>query len=262
MSFFFDVWTNSGFVLASDVRLLVNGEPGCLHKIAFSGRGSTVNCAIAVCGDYPESCLQHFHHAWMTKDTLHDVAQDFASHWVDKYAGTNDYSAVHLVGFENSPHGPIPQVWFWCNWDGENYLSKEVLDGQLNDFSNPIPHNNHIPQKINQSYKRFPHTLEEEHQLVAMFLTQVQPYFTWNGDTTFWRSASEAVTTAMNLVKANNPNLSLDNICELTGTCIEFLIKLGSLLPNSTVGFSSEGDFDLVKVTFEGSTWVRHAQLS
>jgi hypothetical protein len=53
MSFFFDVLTSQGFVLASDVRFVINGEPKHAHKLDISSGASKVNCAIAVCGEYP-----------------------------------------------------------------------------------------------------------------------------------------------------------------------------------------------------------------
>jgi hypothetical protein len=264
VSFFFDVWTSQGFVLASDVRLIVNGEPGYAHKLAMSGPKSRVNCAIAVCGEYPRNCLGYFHAATLTKDTLREVAEYFASRWVERYAGTEEYSAVHLVGFERVGNSDtlLPQMWFWSNWTGRGYHNKETLERQLNTFSEPIPHNNHIPHKVKQLTERFPGpTLEEESSLVTTFLKLYEPYFTWNGDTGFWRSAADAVGSALNLLKGKKPRWTLAEISDVTSTCLEFLIKVGNLLPDSTVGLSREGDFDVLQVTPKERTWITQANI-
>lgn len=264
MSFFFDVWTSTGFVLASDVRFTVNDELTYIHKIVDSGSSSRVNCAIAVCGDYPENCLNYFTEATLAKDSLREVAQRFAGKWTERYAGTEDYSAVHLVGFESIPASEIlvPQMWFWTNWSGSGYYSQETLVKQLDSFSNPIPDNNHIPQKIQQLTGRFPgSTLEQEGALVTSFLQRYQPYFTWNGDTSFWRSAADSVGAALNLLKDRKSSWTIDEIGEVTGACLEFLVKVGGLLPESTVAFSEEGRFDMLSVTPEGSQWIEQADI-
>lgn len=263
MSFFFDVWTNSGFVLASDVRLLENGEQKLMHKIVTSGPSSKIKCAIAVCGDYPRTCANFFRHAWMVKDSLHDIAQDFASQWTERYAGTQDYSAVHLVGFEKigTSNTQIPQVWFWCNWGLNGYLTKAQLAQQLADFSRPVPFNDHIPQKIVELGGQFPHSLEEEHKYVTRFLSQRQPYFSWNGDTDYWRGAMVSVAKALKQMPINRSSHLLDQACDMVRRCIGHVIGLGYLLPNSTVGFSNEGEFDMVKVTPDQNTWVHHAKI-
>ncbi len=205
MSFFFDVWTKEGFILTSDVRMIINGKVTMLHKLA-SSRNSKIVCAIAVCGDYPENCLNFFLEATMTKDTMRDAAFAFSQKWTDRYAGTKDYSGVHLVGFEkvHSFVTMLPQMWYWCNWKGPNpddFFSNEELSLDIKSFSKPIPHNNHIPYKIKELTGKFPGpTLGDETKYVIDFLQKYQPFFTWNGDTSFWRSALGTIDSAMALL--------------------------------------------------------------
>ena len=254
MSFFFDVWSNKGFVIASDVKLTVDGEPNYLHKIAIPTRGSKINCALVVCGVYPENCINYFNDASNTKDSLREIAKRFASKWTKRYRGIDEYSAVHLVGYERIPNTfkHVPQMWYWTNWDGIGYRSKEELEKAYLSFNNPIPDDNHLPWKIKQTTGKFPEpTLEEENSLVTSYLKLYQPIFTWNGDNTFWRSATQAVGSAMNLLWRKKSSWTLEEIIELTKHCFEFLAKVGYLLPESTVGLSPEGDFDLVTVTTE-----------
>lgn len=262
MSFFFDVWTSQGFILASDVRLIENGEPKYAHKIKVSGHHSKVKCAIAVCGEYPSNSLGYFTEATCVKDSLREVAERFATKWVERYAGTEEYSAIHLVGFEKNTSIAdefLPQMWFWSNWDVEGYYRREILEDQLRSFSNPIPHNNHIPQKIRQNNGCFPKP-EQEYSSVMSFLQHYEPYFTWNGDTSFWRSAVHAVGSALNLLRNKKQNWTLDEVSRVTGLCLEFLIKVGNILPNSTVGLSDEGDFDVVRVTPQDAEWIKKAE--
>src|SRR5438132_12832122 len=117
MSFFFDVWTSEGFILASDVRLITNEAPDYAHKIRCSGADSKIKCAIAVCGEYPQTSLGFFTSAISAKDSLRDIAHHFAVNWTTRFAGTNEYSAVHLVGFEPVPNSVqyIPQACYWFN---------------------------------------------------------------------------------------------------------------------------------------------------
>jgi hypothetical protein len=265
MSFFFDVWAYEGFVLASDVRLIVNGGQHFLHKIQTS-HNSKVNCAIAVCGEYPENCIKYFVEASTVNDTMKEIAERFASRWTERYAGTEDYSAVHLVGFEklNDSIKTVPQVWYWHNWTGTTgFLSEEKLQEDLESFSQPIPINNHLPWKIKELTGKFPEpTLEDECELVLSFLRMFQPYFTWNGDTNFWRSAANAVGSAMNLLWREKSSWKIEETVQLTSICLEFLAKTGSLLPNSTVGLSHSGTFDVVTVTPDETKWVSRADLS
>lgn len=258
MSFFFDVWTSEGFILASDVRLVNNGEIKTLHKLASAPRGSRVVCAVAVCGDYPENCLNFFLEAAMSKDSLRDLAHAFAEKWTKRYSGTRDYSGVHLVGFERIPDCDtvLPQMWFWCNWQGpnaEDFHAEETLSSALQSFSEPIPHNDHIPYKIKELTGKFPApTLSSEAELVNAFLKIHQPFFTWNGDAAFWRSALGTVNSAMSLLIKEKTNWSIDDVGRLTRYCLTFLANTGSLLKSPTVALSSDEEADILKITTSG----------
>jgi hypothetical protein len=268
MSFFFDVWTSEGFILASDVRLINNKEIRTLHKLAFAPPGSKVVCAIAVCGDYPENCLNFFLEAAMSKDSLRDLSHAFAEKWTKRYSGVHDYSAVHLVGFEKIPgcDTVLPQMWFWCNWQGpnaEDFHPEETLFSALQSFSEPIPHNNHIPYKIKELTGKFPTpTLSSEAELVNAFLKIYQPFFTWNGDTAFWRSALGTVNSAMSLLIKEKTNWSIDDIGRLTWYCLSFLANTGSLLKSSTVALSSDEEADILKITPSGVEKVNWTKLN
>jgi hypothetical protein len=125
MSFFFDVLSTAGFVLASDVRLSTSGQQGYCHKVVPSGPNSKVRCAIAVCGDYPEACINFFTEAHSMKDSLREIAKYFAIKWTEKYVGTSEYSAVHLVGYEkmSCAGAVVPQLWYWRTWDEGRFLT-------------------------------------------------------------------------------------------------------------------------------------------
>ena len=265
MSFFFDVWTADGFILASDVILLVDEEQQFMRKILPSSHNSTVNCAIAVCGNYPDNCLGYFLKATMQKDSLREVAESFAQEWTDRYAGTEEYSAVHIVGYEKIAvtNVLVPQMWYWNNWSPkQQFLPEDELRRALDSFADPIPSNNHIPQKIKQLAGSFPgSTLQEEHDLVRSFLHQVQPYFTWNGDTMFWRNAAENVNSALRLLRSQKQHWTLEESIELTDACLQFLVKVGMLLPRTTVSLDPQGSFDLLQVTPAGACWVRKSDL-
>ena len=193
-----------------------------------------------------------FTQAISRKDTLKEVAHDFAREWTRRFAGTEQYSAVHLVGFERIPETDefVPQMWYWCNWTGERYLTGEELSGQLESFSDSIPFNNHIPRKIKQLTGKFPAApYAEECSLVTSFLALYQPYFTWNGDTHFWRSAAQVVGSAMNLLLSERLHWSIDETWQLTKICLQFLAKVGSFMSESTVGLSPEEECDVLVVT-------------
>lgn len=268
MSFFFDVWTSEGFILASDVRLINNNKIKTLHKLAPAPPGSKVVCAIAVCGDYPENCLNFFFEAAMTKDSLRDLARAFAEKWTKRYSGTRDYSGVHLVGFEKiSGCGTeVPQMWFWCNWQGPNaddFYSEETLSSALQSFSEPIPNNNHIPYKIRELTGKFPEqTLSGEAELVSAFLKINEPFFTWNGDTAFWRSALGTVNSAMTLLTREKANWSIDDVGRLTRYCLTFLANAGSLLKSPTVALSSDKEADILKITPSGVEKINWTKLN
>jgi hypothetical protein len=211
--------------------------------------------AVVVCGEYPTACINFFRNATGRKDTLRDIAHYFASKWTERFAGTQEFSAVHLVGFERITGSgySVPQMWFWCNGlgpDPNRFKSKDELEAELATFSEPIPSNNHIPWKIKGTTGKFPgSTLEEERSLVMSFLRLHEPFFTWNGDTQFWRSASNAVGSAMNLLWREKSAWTIDEVGRLTGYCLRFLANVGTLLPESTVGLSQNEEFDIIAVT-------------
>lgn len=255
MSFFFDVWTAEGFVLASDVKLTGRHDMPYLHKIFCPPSTSKVVWAAAVCGELPETC-NHFLAEATGKDTLREVAHHFARRWTDRYADTQDYSAVHIVGFEQVPNSAecVPQVWYWRNWtEGKGFLSADQLNAELASFSVPIPKNNHLPEKVEETFGKPPSpTLEEERLLTMAFLRLCEPVFSWNGDTGFWRSAAGAVGSAMNLLWRRKSQWPIEDTAKLAKTCLEFLANAGEFLPDSTVGLSADAECDVVMVTPEG----------
>jgi len=271
MSFFFDVWTYDGFVLASDVRLTeqINEEPEThdfVHKIIPSPHWRTnVKCAIAICGVDPEFCKNCFVDACAKRDTLKSIAKYFATKWTEHFAGTSEYSAVHLVGYERfeNPQIVVPQMWYWHTWSsGNGYLSEERLQEDLSTFADPIPYNNHLPWKIKELTGKFPTEVpDEEHSLVMAFLRLYQPYFTWNGDTSFWRSAGGTVGSALNLLWRQRTTWTLQDAVTLTNHCLQFLTNVAQLLPTSTVGVSPKGEFDVLTVTPEELQWVSNPKL-
>jgi hypothetical protein len=138
----------------------------------------------------------------------------------------------------------------------------ERLQKDLSTFTEPIPANNHIPWIVKERTGKFPGpTLEEEYSLVTSFLRLYQPIFTWNGDTTFWKSAANAVGSAMNLLWRVKTAWTIDEATKLTNHCLEFLIKVGNLLPESTVGFSPDEEFDVLVVTPNELKWVSRSKL-
>ncbi|MCI0558345.1 MAG: hypothetical protein MN733_07605 [Nitrososphaera sp.] len=258
MSFFFDVLTNDGFVLVADVRLTeeVSGvrQQRYVHKIlspSFSNQ--KVDCAIAICGDDLDVCKGYFKHACAVKDTLRDVAECFATEWTEHFAGENKDSAIHVVGYETIPGSNelVPQLWYWHTWESSTrqYLTKQSLQNDLSSFANPIPANNHLPWLIRDKTGKFPGpTLQAERSLVVDYLQQAT-IFTWNGDISFWASASTTVSTAIDFVGGKKPVWNIADTVKLTGTCLEFLAKLGDVMPDSTVGLSPEGKYDVVILT-------------
>jgi hypothetical protein len=251
MSLFFDVWMRDGFILSSDVRVIINGKPKYGHKIFKPGSSSKVNCALAVCGAYPEVSKSIFFEATSMKDTLKDVAKYFATKWVERFAGTDDYSAVHLVGFEVYPDIGIsvPQMWYWTNNINGMYLDKKQLENDLASFTSSIPNNNHIPYKIKEHTGKFPDgTPQNEAEMVISFLNLFQPFFTWNGDSLFWQSAAQAVGSAMNLLWREKANWSINDGGNLAKSCLTFLAEVGGLLDSSTVGLSNNNQCDVLLI--------------
>jgi hypothetical protein len=253
MSFFFDVWNEESFVLVSDVRLLRNGSQTYAHKVAAAHPSGAVTSAIATCGDYCERSLELFTQATAAKDTLRDIASDFAHAWTERYAGTEDYSAAHIVGYEkiHGSHQVVPQMWYWANWDPDppRFLTDDELSPHLKSFDEHTPFNNHIPTKIEGFSAQ---TLDEERVLVQAFLRQHQPVFTWNGDRTFWGGAGNVVQSVFELLRPETGIWDADNTWEIAKDCLEFLARVGSFRNDSTVGLSPEEECDVLVVTPAG----------
>ena len=115
----------------------------------------------------------------------------------------------------------VPQMWFWTNWDGTTFHSDSTLQANRASFSDFAPTNNHIPHKaVSVGFSQeLPSSLEEERQLVEAFLQSTQPAFTWNGDQSFWRSASGSVGTALDQLRTQKSDWSLDECVSLTEMC-------------------------------------------
>ena len=264
------MWTVDGFILAGDVRLTKYRTDGSvehtfIHKILpAQPRLSGIQCALAVCGDDPAACRNFFAEACV-RDTLREIAEHFAGKWTRRFAGTQDSSAIHIVGYERIPNSDVrmPQMWYWHNWSqADGFLSKERLEQDLSTFSDPIPANCHLPWKIRELTGKFPSGgPEDEYALVIAFLRLYQPFFTWNGDTSFWKSAAETVGAGLNLLWRQKTTWTLDEAVELTEYCLRFLTNLAKLLPASTVGVSPDDDFDVLVVAPENWRWIQRAKL-
>jgi len=266
MSFFFDVWASEGFVLASDVRIMENEEPKFGHKLHCPPSGSRVPCAMAICGDYPDVASGFFMEAASTKDSLRDLAEAFAKRWTHRFAGTTDYSAVHLVGYQQDEgvKDGVPQLWYWTKSHSaaQPFIPEDRLRADLSSFRKPIPNNNHIPHKILEEVGKFPDpNLISEGVLVQSFLTVFEPYFTWNGDNAFWWSAAGSVSSAMQLLTRRKTCCKINEIAELTETCLQFLARVGKHLPGSTVSLSPSNDCDVLIVKRTGVEKFRWAQV-
>lgn len=265
MTIFFDVWMNDGFVLASDMRVIVNNKPTYGHKIARSAASSRILCGIAAAGEFSDTCISFFHEAVAPSDTLRDIARRFAINWTRRYASSNDYSAVHIVGFETirGTSQVIPQMWYWHNANDGTFISANQLNAELGTFSEQVPWNNHIPRKIQElTQVALPLTLQEEHDLVRGFLQTLQPIFTWNGDTTFWQSAAQAVGSAMQLLIPKGVMTTLSQAASAATICLDFLVRLSSLLPKSTIGSSPSGEFDVLILKPTNIEWVTHPEIN
>ena len=156
----------------------------------------------------------------------------------------------------------VPQLWYWRTWDEGRFLTETELQKEYSSFSEPIPANNHLPWLIKRWTGKFPSetTLAQEQSMAMSFLRLYEPLFTWNGDSTFWRSAADAVGSAMNLLWRQKAIWDIADIAKLTSTCLEFLAKLGDLLPESTVALSPEGQFDVLQLTPNETTWISRAK--
>jgi len=197
--------------------------------------------------------------------SLREVAHRFAQKWTGRFSGIQEYSAVHLVGYDTTGDGAVvPQMWFWTNWDGTTFHSDSTLQANRASFSDFAPTNNHIPHKaVSVGFSQeLPSSLEEERQLVEAFLQSTQPAFTWNGDQSFWRSASGSVGTALDQLRTQKSDWSLDECVSLTEMCLEFLVGVGSMLPQSTVGLGQNGQFDLITVTPNGVNRIKWAEVA
>lgn len=265
MSFFFDVWMRNAFILASDVRLTTNGPHTYLRKIGTSTTSSALKCAIVVCGEYPENCLNYFQHAMALEDTLRETAHRFGERWTERYSGIAEYSAVHLVGFERIPGTGqyVPQLWYWHNWADGEFISEQQLRDNLTSFADPIPANNHLPWKIKELTNKSPAAdLENEFSSVTSFLKEREPIFSWNGDNTFWYSAAAAVSSAMEIVSKQKTSWSLNEVVQLAQECLTFLSNIRNIIPGSTVGPSPKGELDILVVTSQNLDWKQRADLS
>ena len=221
---------------------------------------------MAVCGDYFEVNKDIFSHATAIGDTLRDIAHEFAKRWVERFAGTKDYSAIHIVGYEPSTEYEtnVPQMWFWTNWAGpkdNDFYSESHLKSNLATFNQPIPKDNHLPHKMTEHGMPKP-DYREEGAAVRAFLNATSPYFTWNGDTRYWLSAVNAVVSVMNLLAPSIRDMPDDKICDLGVYSLEFLVNIGSMTPNSTVGLSGERECDIIIVTPEQVKFNRRAKLN
>ena len=156
----------------------------------------------------------------------------------------------------------VPQLWYWRTWDEGRFLTETELQKEHASFSQPIPANNHLPWLIKRETGKFPSeaTVAQEQIMTISFLRLHEPLFTWNGDSNFWRSAAEAVGSAMNLLWRQKASWDITDIAKLTSTCLEFLAKSGDLLPESTVALSPEGQFDVLQLTPNETTWISRAK--
>jgi hypothetical protein len=221
---------------------------------------------MAVCGEFPDLVARYFLEAASTRDTLRDLAKAFSEKWTNRFAGTTEYSAVHLVGYQddNSLETSVPQLWYWTQSHSAAppFISETRLRADLSSFNDPIPKNNHIPYKILEEVGKFPEpNLLSESMLVESFLAVFEPYFTWNGDTSFWWSAARTVSSAMGLLARRKTGWHIEEIADLTETCLQFLARLGRHLPSPTVGLSPSNECDILIIRRTGIEPFRWAQV-
>lgn len=273
MSFFFDVFFRDGFVVASDVMLMESSDgiddEKHLRKVRINPHSSHegVNCAIVVCGDYPEVPLSFFGLACAGGDSLRDIAKRFAQMWTRRFAPESNehvYSAVHLVGFETNPNGGlmVPQMWYWATWEPQpGYYTRETLEEHLQSFADSNPHNNHLNRIIaNKTEVPTALTLEEEYRVAEDFLERIGAYITWNGDRDLWASANHAVNALQPIFTISQPD-TLEELAKLTGICLDFLVRISSFLPITTLGFSPSEEVDIVYLSRSGATWFQRPSL-
>ena len=273
MTFYFDVLTKDGFVLAGDVRLteeIGSAEKtyGYAHKVIPSPRWHVgPKCAMAIAGEDPSFCRNAFVSAALLGSSLRDIATRFAIEWTKHFAGSEKYSGVHLVGFERyaDTSAPVPQLWYWSTRAEEDtFLSQEILEGHLETLGagfEGIPYNLHTPQLVQREFgKKVLRLPQDEEPLIRSYLTLVEPKFTWNGDTAYWRGAAGAVGSALALLRGQKPNWSLEETARLTRHCLQFVEQVSNLLPGSSVGASPDGRYDICIVSAERVEWFEQAR--
>lgn len=272
MSFFFDVFCPYGFVLASEQMLVksVNQveqrELGRKIRENPHFRTNQVICAVVVCGESPDAVLMDFGQACAIGDTLRDIAKRFAEKWTQRFQPESAElcdSAVHLVGFEAIPDTDIlvPQMWYWTTWIPEDnrmkFFTKAELEGHIQSFSESNPHNNHMCRIFaNRTNMEIPSTLEQEYKMVMAFFAENGPYATWNGDRNLWGSASHTAQALAPVFAISQPG-SLENLAEITSLCLEFLVKISSLLPNSLLSLPHGERPDILLLSKNGPEWYK-----
>ncbi len=265
MSFFFDVWTKNGFILTSDVKLTGDPSKKYAHKIAISPRSCKTPCAIVVCGVFPEMVINnYFLEACSVADTsLRDIAECFGKKWTERFSDSEDYSAVHICGFSGSENiGFIPQMWYWTNWDHDknNYKSEEKLKKDLESFSKYCPNNNWTARFGNRIIKMEINNFETEKKLTSDFLEEHAPFYTWNGDSQFWRSAAESVGIISNLLQPQLKNMANKKLIKLTKIVMWFLLEIAKFVEINTVS-SKQGKIDIVRLELGTVEWIEKAKL-
>lgn len=272
MSFFFDVSCPDGFVLASERLLLksINGaeQKAQCRKIRENPHynANKTPCAVVVCGDFPEVVLRDFTHACAVGDTLRDIAKHFAERWTQRFQPEGDElcdSAVHLVGFEAIPNTDIlvPQMWYWTTWIPENnrrrFYTRVELEDHLQSFTESSnPHNNHMCRIFAGENAPIPSTLEQEYKVVMDFFEERGPHATWNGDRDLWGSAFHAAQALKPVFALSQPS-SLKHLAEITNLCLEFLVKISSLLPNPLLGLPPGEKPDILLLSKDGPEWYK-----
>lgn len=261
MSFFFDVWTPNGFILASDVKISNDPESKYMHKIIEAPHTCKTSCAIVICGDYPQACAQFFMEACcLADDSLKKIAEHFGTRWTKKYAGTTDYSAVHICGFKEVDGIKIPQMWYWTNWNHSknDYKEEKDLLSNLTTFENEFPDNNWMPVLA----KRVEGNVGDESAIVNAYLQRHSLFFTWNGDEKYWKSALATANAVPALLETQLKGLPIRAAADLTASALRFLIKVGNYLENNTVSASPNNEIDVLILGKDSMSWFERAKLS